>query len=135
MTCSRRWLQHWTPWVRSPANVYVIDEDSLANPIGSHLRIHGRARPGHVKGIGLDWLMARFVPPQSLASAFALAPKTQFSRADVLDAQKALSCGQLAAPLSAHQAFSNIIHAVSYTHFSVDPQPSLARSELCGASN
>ncbi len=40
--------------------VYLFDEFSLANPIGSHTMIVRHARPGHEKYIGPAWMVARF---------------------------------------------------------------------------
>ena len=40
--------------------VYVFDEFSLANPVGSHTIVTKHARPGHEKYIGPAWMVARF---------------------------------------------------------------------------
>ena len=53
--------------VAAGSDVYLFDELSLANPIGSHFRVLVRTRPGHEKIIGLDSIW-RGSPPQARRS-------------------------------------------------------------------
>ena len=46
-------------------DVYIFDDFSLANPIGSHTIVTRHARPGHEKNIGPVWMVARSVRPSS----------------------------------------------------------------------
>ncbi len=77
--------------------VYVFDEYSLANPVGSHTTVVHHARPGHEKFIGPAWMVARF-------GVRADAPVAGGpSATDVAAARAALGCDPLAAYLHADQ--------------------------------
>jgi hypothetical protein len=124
-------------------SVYVYDELSLANPISSHFQLPPvRLKPGHEKVSDLDWFLGRFgTPAETLAvkritHRYALAPITL---QHVIDAQAALRCGPLHsyliaidAPLTPKRMISNMVHAVSWTRFTMSKDPTVARAQLCG---
>jgi arabinofuranosyltransferase len=114
-------------------DVYVYDEFSLANPIGSHTTVTHHARPGHEKLIGPSWMLARFGVPGS--TAVSGGP----SAASIASARKALSCDPLhaylsaiTAPLTFSRAMADIGDSLGFTtmHFSADP--AVAVVQLCG---
>ncbi|HEX3842009.1 MAG TPA: hypothetical protein VHU85_14550 [Acidimicrobiales bacterium] len=109
-------------------DVYIFDDFSLANPIGSHTIITTHARPGHEKAIGPVWMVARFGLPSGPASS---QPRS--------DARQALTCAPLSsylhaitAPLSFSQAVANFAHSFSYTSMSFSADPTQAVRQLCG---
>ncbi|HEY1989663.1 MAG TPA: hypothetical protein VGG43_09375 [Acidimicrobiales bacterium] len=113
-------------------DVYIFDDYSLANPIGSHTIITTHARPGHEKSIGPAWMEARF----GLSSGGGSAPG---SGRPVSDARKALTCAPLSsylhaitAPMSFSQAAANFAHSFSYTSMSFSADPTQAVRQLCG---
>jgi arabinofuranosyltransferase len=113
-------------------DVYVFDDYSLANPIGSHTTVVRHARPGHEKLIGPSWMLGRFGVPGN--AAVPGGP----SEGSVAAARAALACdplrGYLAAvtgPLTVGRLVANIGDSLSFTtmHFSADPR--LAVVQLC----
>ena len=59
--------------------------------------------------------------------------------AQIADARAALACGELGrylhaitAPLSVSRVWGNLVGAIGFTQLRVDPNPSVARTELCG---
>jgi arabinofuranosyltransferase len=109
-------------------DVYIFDDFSLANPIGSHTIITTHARPGHEKSIGPVWMVARFGLPSGPSSS-----------QPVSDARQALTCAPLSsylhaitAPLSFSQAVANFAHSFSYTSMSFSADPTQAVRQLCG---
>lgn len=114
-------------------DVYVFDDYSLANPIGSHTTVVHHARPGHEKYVGPSWMLGRFgtagtapVPAgPSVASVHAAA---QAVRCRPLGSYLAAITG----PLTPGRALSNLWHSVAFTtmQFSADPQ--VAVVQLCG---
>jgi arabinofuranosyltransferase len=112
-------------------NVYVFDQFSLANPIGSHFQVAARGRPGHEKYIGTDWLFARFGAPTAVLPAGV-------SARSVAAARKALGCAPLSTYLRAitspwgfSRAVSDFAHALTYSTMTFSSQPITAESELC----
>ena len=113
--------------------VYIFDELSLANPIGSHTTVAHRDRPGHDKVIGPAWMIARFgVPGDPI-------PAPTASAVDVTAARRALGCDPLrsylsaiTAPLTFSQAMTDVTHAVGWTTMSYSPDPVVAARQLCG---
>jgi arabinofuranosyltransferase len=110
-------------------HVYIFDELSLANPIGSHLKEDVRTRPGHSQVILGDWMVARFVPQGNGPVADQLV---------IQDARAALNCGvirrylqAITSPLSFGRAVSNFVHAFQYSAFTMSPDPSTARRQMC----
>jgi arabinofuranosyltransferase len=119
----------------SGPQVYIYDELSLANPIGSHTTVAVRGIPGHEKLIGPEWMVARF----ELQGEKFPNLKWLGSPHLIAAARKALSCAPLStylhavtAPLTFSQAISNITHALTYTTMSFSPDANDAEQELCG---
>jgi hypothetical protein len=113
-------------------HVYLYDRYSLANPIGSHMTLKKRGRPGHEKDAAVVWMTARFVPDKT-----SLLPDLG-TPAVVTAARQAINCEPLkaylngiTAPLTAHQILSNMLHAVTYTRMTFSDQPTLAVGQLC----
>ncbi len=113
--------------------VYVFDEYSLANPVGSHITVVHHARPGHEKFIGPVWMVARFGVRTAAPVVGGPSPT------DVAAARTALGCDPLAAylhaitaPWTLSQAVSNAAHAFGFTTFSFSADPPTAAAELCG---
>ena len=116
----------------SGPKVYVFDEFSLANPIGSHATVVVHARPGHEKLIGPAWMVARFGtagdrPVSGGPSSHAIAA-----------AAMALSCDPLrsyleaiTAPMSWSRAVSNLTGALRFTSMSFSADPADAARQLC----
>jgi arabinofuranosyltransferase len=120
--------------VAAGRNVYIFDELSLANPIGSHFRVLQRTRPGHEKVIGLAWMLARFTPVGTAVPSNLGVPAT-----DVSDARAALACQPLhsylagiTGPWTISKAISNAVHSVSYTDMTYSALPQIAVRKLCG---
>jgi len=116
-------------------DVYVYDEFSLANPIGSHTTVTHRARPGHEKLVGPVWMLGRFGVPGRAAVPGGPSPSS------VAAARVALSCDPLKAYLAAitgpwtlSRALGNVGDSIGFTtmHFSAVPQ--IAVTQLCGRS-
>lgn len=114
--------------------VYIYDELSLANPVGSHLRETSKSRPGHSQLAPVVWMDGRFLP----ASADYFLPTSppenaltlQPDRAQVEEARKALTCGEMGrylkaitAPLTLRRMASDFIDSFSYSTFKIDPSP------------
>ncbi len=125
--------------------VYIFDEYSLANPIGSHTTVVVHARPGHEKYIGPSWMVARFgVPGHQTAqsgTAGETVPSGTPSSQSVDAAMRAISCDPLrsylhaiTAPLTWSRAFSNFGNSFSYTSMSFSANPMIAARQLCGTS-
>jgi arabinofuranosyltransferase len=115
-------------------DVYIFDDYSLANPIGSHTVITKHARPGHEKSIGPVWMMARFGLPSDQ-------PFAQPSSQPVSAAREALACAPLSsylhaitAPMNLSQAAANFTHSFSYTAMSFSADPTQAVRQLCGTA-
>jgi arabinofuranosyltransferase len=114
-------------------DVYVADQLSLADPIGSHFIVTERGRPGHEKVIDPVWIDARFGPNNSTV----LPPGT--TMAQLVSARQALSCQPLAgylksitSKLTFGQVLDNFEHAFTWTTMSYDSDPQIAEQELCG---
>ena len=114
-------------------DVYVFDDYSLANPVGSHTTVHHHARPGHEKLVGPSWMLGRFGVPGS--TTVPGGPST----ASVAAARAALTCDPLRAylaavtgPLTPGRLLANMGDSLSFTtmHFSADPR--VAVVQLCG---
>jgi hypothetical protein len=116
-------------------DVYIFDEFSLANPIGSHTTIAVHARPGHEKYIGPAWMVARFGVLDGDRSGGTVAGQS------VTDAVEALHCDPLAsylhaitAPMNFSRAISDFAHSFSYTTMSFSADPAIAVHQLCGSA-
>jgi len=116
------------------SNVYVFDQLSLANPIGSHFVVKVRGRPGHEKVVSRDWMAARFTAPGQAV------PPGDYSAKGIAAARAALGCEPLrgylqaiAAPMTPWRAITDIAHSWTWTTMHLDPDPGNARAQLCGA--
>jgi arabinofuranosyltransferase len=116
-------------------DVYVFDQFSLANPVGSHTTVTHHARPGHEKLIGPSWMLGRFGVPGT--TAVPGGP----SAATVASARTALSCDPLrayltaiTAPLSFARVVSNIGDSLGFTTLQFSADPRLAVVQLCGTA-
>ncbi len=96
--------------------VYVYDEFSLANPVGSHTTVTHHARPGHEKFVGPAWMVGRFGVPGAPGVPGGPAP------AEVAAARRALGCDPLrsylraiTAPLTLSRAFDDLTRAAGFT--------------------
>ena len=114
------------------SKVYVFDSFSLANPIGSHVRVLHHARPGHEKLVGPAWMLGRFGPVGTPA-----VPPVASSR-QIAAARAAVACGGLrtylddiTAPLTVGRALGNVIASVSNTLLRFSADPVAARRQLC----
>ncbi|MGH9080124.1 MAG: hypothetical protein ACRDYE_08655 [Acidimicrobiales bacterium] len=116
--------------------VYIYDEFSLANPVGSHTPADRQARPGHEKYIGPVWMLGRFG-----SSGLPPVPGGP-SRASVAAAGAALRCDPLNAylraitsPLTLGRAFDNLGDSFGFTTMSFSANPRVAVLQLCGAGH
>lgn len=117
----------------SGPKVYIFDEFSLANPIGSHFTIVHHARPGHEKFVGPAWMLGRFLPVGAAVPAGVSATEVRAARA-------ALRCGQLAsylhaidAPLTFGQAVRDVAGALGWTTMRFSADPRVAAARLCAS--
>ena len=115
----------------SGPDVYVFDAQSLANPIGSHTVVARGVRPGG-KVVDPVWMIARFGTPGEPIPASLASP------ASIAAARTALGCGDLAAylhaitsPLTPSRAWSDVIHAFTYTTLHFSGNPVVAKNQLC----
>jgi arabinofuranosyltransferase len=118
---------------QSGPDVYLFDELSLANPIGSHVTAEVGGRPTQRQVIGPSWMVARFGVPGTPPSPGGPSP------AQVAAARRALACEPLAsilhavtAPLTPSLALHNLWHAFGNTTLTFSPDPVVAERQLCG---
>jgi arabinofuranosyltransferase len=122
-------------------DVYIADGYGLADPIGSHLRLEKRGRPGHEKLTPTAWVLARFGRPGDPMpmnyEAFNTAP-TRISERDVAAGRRALRCDGLERlidavdePLTPGRFLSNVFDAPSLTELRFASEPPRAERELC----
>ena len=117
-------------------DVYVFDQYSLANPIGSHTTVVRHARPGHEKLIGPSWMLGRFgVPGKTTVPGGP-------SDASVTAAAAAVGCRPLAlyldaitGPWSVGRGIANLWHSVTFTTMRYSADPQVAVEQLCGPGN
>lgn len=112
--------------------VYVADQLSLGDPIGSHFIVTVRGRPGHEKVVNPVWFDARF----AATDTSALPPGATLDQ--LIAAQKALSCQPLAGYLQAIDSkltlgriIGNFEHAFTWTTMSFSSDPVAAELQLC----
>jgi len=114
-------------------DVYVFDQFSLANPIGSHTTVVHHARPGHEKLIGPAWMLGRF----GVAGTTSVPGGP--SSASVVAASRAVRCPPLepylaaiTGPLTIGGAVANLWHSVGWTTMQFSADPRVAVVQLCG---
>jgi len=115
----------------SGSNVYVFDDLSLANPIGSHVEVAHHRRPGHEKYLGPTWMIARFgtdrtVLPEGVTTSSVDAARTVLTCAPLHSYLEAIT-----SPWGWSRAVSNITHALTFTTMTFSAQPRQAETELC----
>ena len=108
-------------------NVHVVDRMGLADPLASRLRLARRGRPGHEKGLGEEWVRARYAAPAADSSETVIA------------ARAALTCGMLRElidaveqPMSLDRFIRNVRRSVALTQLRIPPDPLEARRVFCG---
>jgi arabinofuranosyltransferase len=111
--------------------VHVVDQMSLADPIGSRFRLEARGQPGHEKQIDPSWAIARFSDPSRR-------PRDVEGSDLIAAAERALNCGTLddvipaiTEPMSVSRFVDNLGLAPSATAARFAAQPDAAARELC----
>jgi len=114
-------------------DVYVFDQYSLANPIGSHTTVVRHARPGHEKLIGPAWMLGRF------GVVGAVSVPGGPSSASIAAAATAIRCPPLepylaaiTSPLTVGRAVANMWHSAGWTTMQFSADPRVAVVQLCG---
>jgi len=104
---------------------HIIDQLSLADPLGAHMEPGAAGRPGHEKILSWEWLVARFAEPS-------------VDEPVVDDARAALACGRLhdlvdavEDPLTPGRFLDNLTGAIARTRFRVPMLPEEARADFC----
>jgi arabinofuranosyltransferase len=124
-------------------DVRIVDLQSLADPVGSRLRLDQRGRPGHEKFMDYAWAIARFSNSTlPLADVEPGCDDCLQRRLDARDrvaaAREALQCGILhdvlvavTEPMSVSRFLDNLALAPSATATRFAAQPDAAARELC----
>ncbi len=114
-----------------PLDQGIVDMWSLASPIGSHLQLTERGRPGHEKALDPVWIIADLADPR------VTLPDPALQRA-VTAARHAMSCGQLRElldsvrqPMSWHRFGANLAGAVRRTELRIPEDPYAAERAFC----
>jgi arabinofuranosyltransferase len=118
-----------------PLDGTVVDVNGLATPLAGHLELTGHGRAGHEKWLPVAWVLAEYADPAALAT---LPPGHGVTRAQVLAARHALTCGRLAdlmasvdQPMSPGRFWHNLTGAVARTSLRVPADPFAAEREFC----
>jgi len=113
-------------------DVTMVDPLGLGDPIGSHLELRRRGRPGHEKLLDRAWIIARYAPPDFQSQDASL-------RTAVDDARHAVRCGALrrllrdvTTPLGPASILTNLTDSFSNTAVRLPWEPGNARAQLCG---
>ncbi len=119
-----------------PLDGTVVDVNGLATPLAGHLSLTQHGRAGHEKWLPAAWVVAEYADPAALAS---LPPDVGVTKAQVLAARHALSCGRLAdlmasvdQPMSASRFWHNLTGAVARTSLRIPADPMVAERVFCG---
>ncbi len=112
-----------------PDDVWVVDQSSLGDPVGSRLEVPAAFDIGvNGKPLPTAWAEARLVPPSADESA------------DVRAARRAVRCGDLArlhdtvyGELTVGRFLANIWSAPDLTRLSVPASPIAAEQAFCGS--
>jgi arabinofuranosyltransferase len=116
--------------------VYVFDEFSLANPVGSHTIVTKHARPGHEKYIGPAWMVARFGTPGWKPGPGDPSPASVNAARSAMDCEPLRSyLRAITAPLTMSRALHNFTQSFGYTTMSFSAIPSVAATQLCGTAS
>lgn len=119
-----------------PLDSTVVDPNGLASPIGGHLQLTHRGRPGHEKWLPPAWAVAQYADPAFIA---VMGDNVDMTRVQVVAARHALSCGALGElmdattqPLTWHRFWANLTGAVGRTALRIPADPLLAQQLFCG---
>jgi arabinofuranosyltransferase len=120
-------------------DVYVVDDLSLAHPVGSHLDEVVGPRPGHQKPVPLVWRVAGLTDgtrPVRVADDGRIV----LTRRDLAAAEHARRCGRLGAyldgihaPLTPSRFVRNVAASLPNTTFRVPVDPHAAEARFCGS--
>lgn len=118
-----------------PLDERVVDQLSLAYPLGAHLQLQRSLFAGHEKWISNAWILADYV----LASVSPVTKSAGVTPAEVSAARSALRCGQLRelqesvrAPLTLARFWENVVGAPRRTALRVPRDPRVAVRRFCG---
>jgi arabinofuranosyltransferase len=113
------------------SGVHLADRLGLADPVGSRLALTQRGRPGHEKLLPDAWIVARFGDPAGAA----------FRSTAVLEAGRALGCGDLArlleaveSPLTWRRFLANVRAAWTLHRLRIPADATSARGQQCLAA-
>ncbi|MFF7243158.1 hypothetical protein ACFZBU_04585 [Embleya sp. NPDC008237] len=131
------WSSLGTNGVATPTTGIAIDDLGLAYPLGAHIRLTTRGRPGHEKRIDPAWVLAEYADPAAPAP-----PGIDPIR--IAAARYTLTCGptdrgrlkelrdSVHAPMSWRRFTANLIGALDRTAFRFPNDPIAAARQICG---
>jgi arabinofuranosyltransferase len=119
----------------APLDVRVVDQLSLAYPLGAHLVLQRWYLPGHEKLVSDSWMIADYAQPGRLPDA----PQTpDVTPASIAAARHALSCGDLKElqdsvrqPMTVGRFVRNLVGAPHRTSLRVPRDPFVAERTFC----
>ena len=119
----------------APLDVRVVDQLSLAYPLGAHLELQRWYLPGHEKLVSDAWMIGDYGAPGKLPAAPQTADVTP---ASVAAARHALSCGDLKElqdsvrqPMTLGRFIRNVVGAPHRTSMRVPRDPFAAERMFC----
>ena len=142
MMCSRWPLAFRLPVVARMGNigiagyaageeVFIVDKDGLADPLGGREELVERGRPGHEKAFGPVWALARFGAPGAPLPA-------GITRRQLDAARTTLGCGDVRElleatndPLTVSRFLENVPAAVRFNSLRIPNDPVQAERKLC----
>jgi arabinofuranosyltransferase len=114
--------------VAAGSDVYMADLQGLGDPLASRLLIEERTRPGHEKQLPAVYFQARFGRISAIPPSIQLDAAVAMLRCPDIE----LLLDAVEDPLTFGQFASNIWHSWRLTQLRIDPDPIVAREELCG---
>ncbi len=121
-----------------PLDQRVVDQLSLAYPLGAHLQLQRSLFAGHEKRISNTWIVADYTTP---GTEIASTQATGTDPRQVAAARAALHCGQLQglvesvrAPLTIGRFWKNLIGAPRRTALRIPRAPLAAERLFCGST-
>lgn len=119
----------------APLDVRVVDQLSLAYPLGAHQELQRGLWPGHEKLVGNSWILADYAAPGALPDA---PQPPEVTPAAVDAARQALQCGDLRElqesarqPLTVGRFMHNLLGAVHRTRLRIPRDPFVAERTFC----
>ncbi|HKN96898.1 MAG TPA: hypothetical protein VJX10_07270, partial [Pseudonocardiaceae bacterium] len=119
-----------------PLDGTVVDVNGLATPLGGHLLLTERGRPGHEKWLPSAWVLAEYADPAAVA---AMPDTKDVTKAQVAAARHALTCGRLRdlmdsvnQPMTPGRFWHNLVGSFSRTSLRIPADPVAAEREFCG---